>query len=403
MAEPTDAANAPTRDQLTDATADPHSVVAQLADAGHEDARTILPEAQGEALIWRDVLDYGRQQTEDALGVSKSSIDDRLRRGRRNVEAVGEAARLLLDLGLLDPDDLGVDAEQQVVEVAAPDPDDAQNPEEPETEGETPSGWAAIMALDAVTEVSRSPDGSAATVQADDATDDDHDAIEAALADLGLAVYGTEEFGDSGRVKLRARAPSEDADESDHESDESAAQDADEDALNCHYCANGFVVDEAADSDLLVSWNRDDPDHPACSSCLFDVITGDEKQPLPQFRDGEQTDDESEQESAHEDTLDDLADDLAALDLPGEGDVLGERRAAVRACYDYVHDEGEGSRKAFIGDVYPDHAADYGSGPSWWNSIKSALQTLADRRSDLDAPDDARRGDKWIPGDVTDE
>jgi copper chaperone CopZ len=419
MAEPTDAANAPTRDQLTDATADPHSVVAQLADAGHEDARTILPEAQGEALIWRDLLDYTRQQAEDALGVSKSTIDDRLGRAHRNVEAVAEVARLLLDLGLLDPDDLGLDAEQQTVEVVAPDPDDAQNPEEPETEDETPGGWAAIMALNAVTEVTRSPDGSAATVQVDDATDDDLDAIEAALADLGLRVYGTENYGDSGRVKLRAKAPGEDAPESaetdaqgeadpeevheghDDEAAETDAQEGDEsddeDALTCHFCADEFTVDEDEDPDLLVTWN-DDAEHPACSSCLTDAALGDEKEPLAEFRDDDLEDEQVDE--TVEGATDGLADDLAALDLPGDDEVLDERRAAVRACYDHLHAAGEASRKSFLDAVYPDHEVGYGSGASWWSSFMGdALEALAARRDDLNPPENARAGDKWTPGD----
>lgn len=47
----------------------------------------------------------------------------------------------------------------------------------------------------------------------------------------------------------------------------------------CHYCGEEYTP-----STELGEMFADD-DHPACESCLFDVIQGDEIDPLPEFQD----------------------------------------------------------------------------------------------------------------------
>ncbi len=313
--------------------------IAQLVSAGPEKARTIIPEAQAEALVYRDLLGHTRQQSEDALGVSKSTVDDRLRRGRDNVQAVAATARVLLGLGLLDHADLALEPTDDA-------DDDGESVEEPEPGDETPTPWGRIMALDAVTDVTRSTDGTAVTVTLDHASDADRETVEAALADLGLGVYGTEEYGDSGREKVRARTPESDGDERPSESAESAPQ-----------------ADAGTEAD-----QQGDADHDA--------------------------------ESAD---ADDLADDLADLDLPGNEEKVEQRREAVAACYRYLANERTASRKDFIDAVYPEHPAQYGSGASWWPTIKGALEALAERRGDFSAPENPRSGDKWTYDGETNE
>lgn len=106
---------------------------------------------------------------------------------------------------------------------------------------------------------------------------------------------------------------------------------------------------------------------------------------------GRETTDESDAGGA-----DGLADDLDALDLPGDPDVLDQRRAAVEASYRLVREQGAASRQDLLDEIYPDHPAGLGSSSSWWTGFASdALRDLADRRDDFDAPDDARSGDKW--------
>lgn len=311
----------------------PDEVVGQLVDAGPEGSRTPITEAQAEVLVYRDLLGFSRSETEDALGIGVYTVDEHLGRGRKNAQAVGAVARVLLALGLLDADeDLGLERET-ATQATLDDAAESENVEKAGSADATPTPWGRIMALGAVTEVTRSRDGTAATVQVDDPTEDDRDAIFAALEDLGLRVFGTENYGNSGRVKLRARAPSTDAPESAEDDAQAETDESDESAEGAR------------------------------------AVVG-------------------------------LADDLAALDLPGDDEVLDERRAAVRACYDHLHAAGEASRKSFLNAVYPDHEVGYGSGASWWSSFMSdALEALAARRDDLNPPENARAGDKWTPGD----
>lgn len=70
---------------------------------------------------------------------------------------------------------------------------------------------------------------------------------------------------------------------------------------------------------------------------------------------------------------------LDATDLPGSGEKLERRHAAVRACYDLLRSEGEVQTATFKADVYADHPAGYQSARSWWkNCVYSGLLELAD-------------------------
>jgi len=87
------------------------------------------------------------------------------------------------------------------------------------------------------------------------------------------------------------------------------------------------------------------------------------------------------------DASDDLADDLDALDLAGTGDLLAERREAVRECYEFLQSEGTATRAEFIRTVYEDRPAGYSSEGGWWNTVgKDGLRGLAERRDDVAAP-----------------
>lgn len=84
-----------------------------------------------------------------------------------------------------------------------------------------------------------------------------------------------------------------------------------------------------------------------------------------------------------------------ALDALGLGT---ERRAAVRAMYDFLREQGTARKSDFTGEVYPDHSAGYQSAGGWWNALgKDALGELPGVRKpsegrpqwrfDADAPD----------------
>jgi len=211
-----------------DVTAD--DVVARLVDAGPEDARTILPKAQGEALVYRDLLDRSRQATADALDVSVYTVDDRLARARANRDALAAVARLLRDLDVLDGEDLGdetatLDAFEEAEE-AEPDETAEEEPETPVFEvvgvedTDAADSWGRLMARDGVKQVTRGSPGGITSVKLDPATDDLVEAVKADLAALGLAPFGVEEYG--GDVStVRARVPEEDADDAvEEESDD---------------------------------------------------------------------------------------------------------------------------------------------------------------------------------------
>jgi hypothetical protein len=78
---------------------------------------------------------------------------------------------------------------------------------------------------------------------------------------------------------------------------------------------------------------------------------------------------------AHPDELAPLLDEIY---LPGSGDLLEERRAAVRACVHHLRETGEETKSGFLDHVFPDHPAGYGSEGGWWNAIRPAFRELSE-------------------------
>jgi len=91
---------------------------------------------------------------------------------------------------------------------------------------------------------------------------------------------------------------------------------------------------------------------------------------------------------AGEESVDDVPEEIDALDLPGSGSRLRERREAVRECYAYLREHGEGKRSVFESEVYPEHSGGYESAYSWWNNcVIEGLKQLADVDDALEVPD----------------
>jgi len=88
-----------------------------------------------------------------------------------------------------------------------------------------------------------------------------------------------------------------------------------------------------------------------------------------------------------------LIDDIVAEGvLPGSGEKLEERRDALRAAVEYLHEHRKAEPKDFKRDVYPDHQAEYTEGEdppnSWWkNCIYKGLRELAERSDEIEKPD----------------
>jgi len=85
-------------------------------------------------------------------------------------------------------------------------------------------------------------------------------------------------------------------------------------------------------------------------------------------------------------------DPVEELDLPGSGEKLERRREAVRACYEYVQEQGKAKPADFREDVYPDHPAMYTEGEdpaySWWtNCMYKGMKQLAETDDRLKVPD----------------
>lgn len=109
-----------------------------------------------------------------------------------------------------------------------------------------------------------------------------------------------------------------------------------------------------------VWWLRDDT--PAESSRESGVTPS----PAPAGRSG------STPTDGQEDAPGDDEDPVDALDT------TDDRRAAVRACIDYLRDHGTGQKSDFVDNVYPEYPGGFGSPGGWWNKIgKEFLQTVA--------------------------
>ena len=285
--------------------ADAEELIEEIVESTASESRELMPRKQIEALVCRDLCGYSRKRTAEMLGISVYTVDDRLRRARTNRDAVVDLVSGLVETGVIDADDLGIEVEVVESEESPeeePDGEAADSVEtEPEPKPETdspsetsddaPSPWERIMSLDVVTEITRSSDGSAVSIQTKDSTEDEDELIVEALGELGLGVYDQTAFGSTGVGKIRARRPSDPEPEPRQIDDdldaavvESPVEDApDEDDLLCHYCGDRVEIDDDS-PDLIVSWN-DDADHPACSDCISDVVMGASLDVLPEYRD----------------------------------------------------------------------------------------------------------------------
>jgi len=80
--------------------------------------------------------------------------------------------------------------------------------------------------------------------------------------------------------------------------------------------------------------------------------------------------------------------DFEAIDLPGSGAKLDERRDALRACIAYLVENGVATRADFEADVYPEHPARYETPRSWWkNCLTDGLSAVAERSDAVEKPD----------------
>ncbi|MFB6224673.1 MAG: helix-turn-helix domain-containing protein [Haloarcula sp.] len=62
--------------------------------------------------------------------------------------------------------------------------------------------------------------------------------------------------------------------------------------------------------------------------------------------------------------------------LPGSGEVLEQRRDALRATYDYIRENPDTDTSELITEVFPEHPAGYKTADEWWDVIGPALEEL---------------------------
>lgn len=67
---------------------------------------------------------------------------------------------------------------------------------------------------------------------------------------------------------------------------------------------------------------------------------------------------------------------IADADLPGTGDLLDERREALKAAYEYLRDNPDTTAEELITEVFQEHPAGYKTADEWWDAIGPALEDL---------------------------
>lgn len=77
---------------------------------------------------------------------------------------------------------------------------------------------------------------------------------------------------------------------------------------------------------------------------------------------------------------------LEEIELPGSGELLEERRAAVAATVAFLQEHGEATKSDYLEHVFPENRAGYGSEGGWWNAVRPALQELAEEIEPLTPP-----------------
>lgn len=95
--------------------------------------------------------------------------------------------------------------------------------------------------------------------------------------------------------------------------------------------------------------------------------------------------------------VDDLVEAIGYEILPGQGQKLDQRVAALRATVDYLREHGRATPQEFKNDVYPDHSAMYVDGKdparSWWkNCIYKGMSAVAEQSECVQA---AGADGKW--------
>jgi hypothetical protein len=83
-------------------------------------------------------------------------------------------------------------------------------------------------------------------------------------------------------------------------------------------------------------------------------------------------------------TVEGVAEDV----VPGSGQKLEERKAALVAVVKYLTDNGSATRAEVSEEVYPDHTGRYETAYSWWkNCILPGLSAIAERSDVVEAAD----------------
>ena len=67
---------------------------------------------------------------------------------------------------------------------------------------------------------------------------------------------------------------------------------------------------------------------------------------------------------------------IAEAELPGSGELLEKRQAALRAAYDYVSKNPNATKSEFFVEVFPDNPAGFKTADEWWKAIEPALTDL---------------------------
>jgi DNA-binding transcriptional regulator YhcF (GntR family) len=94
---------------------------------------------------------------------------------------------------------------------------------------------------------------------------------------------------------------------------------------------------------------------------------------------------EEQGDTEEQDDVDALLDELR---------LRGERREAVRACFDHLRSRGCATRSDFTADVYPEHSVGFPSEESWWVGVVIRdFERLAERHDRISVP--GKANDKW--------
>ena len=101
-----------------------------------------------------------------------------------------------------------------------------------------------------------------------------------------------------------------------------------------------------------------------------------------------------DRDAALDPALDERVDEIS---LPGSGQILQERRDAVRQCLSMLRERGRAQKSEFIDEIYPDASAGYQSESGWWNSIgKRGLVEIADEDERIQSPPEGSHYWRWI-------